>query len=99
MNDLEKPKYITLKPLALQLGVPHRKLEKIIVDQYRKGNFAPRYQISNTRSYIYIFDEFLTWFQTLLVIPKVKNKKPNGPVDLFKQQRKQKLNGARYENY
>jgi len=83
--------YITLKPLAFKIGISHRYLEKIIVRELRKGNVAPRYQMPHSRKYIYIFNEFLPWFQSILKsvkeIKKVKTKKTK-PVDLFKHQKK-----------
>lgn len=93
MNDLEKTKYITLKPLATLLGVNHRTLEKIIILELKKGNRAPRYQLPHARSYIYIYKEFLPWFQKLLVEPKLKQKKK--PIDLFAHQKLSRL-GAVY---
>ena len=86
--------YITLKPLAAKLGISHRTLEKIIVKEFKKGNKSPRYQLPHARSYLYIFEEFLPWFQQLLNSPEVKNK--TKPIDLFKHQKLTKLNGAIY---
>ena len=84
--------YINLKPLAARLGISHRKLEKVIINEIKKGNKAPRYQLSHARSYLYIFEEFQPWFQQLLKSPEVKNKPK--PIDLFKHQKLTKLNGA-----
>jgi hypothetical protein len=86
--------YITLKPLAAKLGISHRTLEKIIITEFKKGNKAPRYQLPHTRSYLYIFDEFVSWFQQLLKSPEIKNK--TKPIDLFSHQKLMKLNGAVY---
>jgi hypothetical protein len=93
MNDLEKPIYITLKPLAKALGINHRTLEKIIVRELKKDQNVPRYQLPHARSYLYVMDEFLPWFQKLLVEPKLKQKKK--PIDLFAHQKLSKL-GAVY---
>ena len=90
--------YINLKPLAVRLGISHRTLEKIIVKEFKKGNKAPRYQLPHARSYLYIFEEFLPWFQSLLklaAVKKVKNHKQQ-PKDLFKHQKLTKLNGVNY---
>ena len=84
--------YITLKPLAARLGISHRTLEKVIINEIKKGNKAPRYQLSHARSYLYIFEEFMSWFQQLLKSPEIKNK--TKPIDLFKHQKSMKLNGA-----
>jgi len=84
--------YITLKPLAARLGISHRTLEKVIINEIKKGNKAPRYQLSHARSYLYIFEEFQPWFQQLLKSPEAKNKPK--PIDLFKHQKLTKLNGA-----
>lgn len=84
--------YITLKPLAARLGISHRSLEKIIVKEFRKGNKAPRYQLPHARSYLYIFEEFMPWFQQLLKSPVVKSIRK--PIDLFKHQKLTKLNGV-----
>jgi len=82
--------YITLKPLAAKIGISHRTLEKIIVREFKKGNIAPRYQLPHVRSYIYIFEEFLPWFKSILTLvdksKKIKSK--HQPVDLFKHQKK-----------
>jgi hypothetical protein len=86
--------YITLKPLAARLGISHRTLEKIIIKEFKKGNKSPRYQLPHARSYLYIFDEFMPWFQRLLKSPEVKNK--TKPIDLFKHQKLTKFNGAIY---
>ena len=83
--------YITLKPLAAKIGISHRYLEKIIVRELKKGNVAPRYQMPHSRKYIYIFDEFLPWFQSILKsVKEIKSftAKMNKPVDLFKHQKK-----------
>ena len=77
--------YITLKPLAARLGISHRTLEKIIIKEFKKGNKAPRYQLPHARSYLYVLDEFLPWFQSLLVQAKLKQKKK--PIDLFSHQK------------
>jgi hypothetical protein len=88
MNDLEKPIYISLKPLAKALGLNHRTLEKIMVIELKNGNKVPRYQLPHARSYLYILDEFLPWFQKLLVEPKLKKqKKKKKPIDLFAHQK------------
>ena len=90
--------YITLKPLAAKLGISHRTLEKIIINEIKTGNPAPRYQLPQARSYLYIFEEFLPWFQSLLklaAVKKVVNHKQQ-PTDLFKHQKLTKLNGAKY---
>ena len=84
--------YITLKPLAAKLGISHRTLEKIIIKEIRKGNQAPRYQLPHARSYLYIFEEFMPWFQQLLKSPEVRTK--TKPIDLFKHQKLTKLNGV-----
>lgn len=86
--------YITLKPLAAKLGISHRTLEKIIITELKKGNKAPRYQLPHTRSYLYLFEEFLPWFQQLLKSPEIKNK--TKPINLFKHQKSMKLNGSAY---
>ena len=86
--------YITLKPLAARLGISHRTLEKIIIKEFKKGNKSPRYQLPHARSYLYIFEEFMPWFQQLLKLPEVKNK--TKPIDLFKHQKLTKFNGAIY---
>lgn len=83
--------YITLKPLAARLGISHRSLEKIIVKEFKKGNKAPRYQLPHVKSYLYIFDEFLPWFKSILrsveEIKIIKTKKNTKPVDLFRHQK------------
>jgi hypothetical protein len=86
--------YITLKPLAARLGISHRTLEKIIIKEFKKGNKSPRYQLPHARSYLYIFEEFMPWFQQLLKSPEVNNK--TKPIDLFKHQKLTKFNGAIY---
>jgi hypothetical protein len=86
--------YITLKPLAARLGISHRTLEKIIIKEFKKGNKSPRYQLPHARSYLYIFEEFMPWFQQLLKSPEVKYK--TKPIDLFKHQKLTKFNGAIY---
>jgi len=53
MNDLEKPIYITLKPLAKAIGINYRTLEKIIITECKKGHHVPRYQLPHARSYLY----------------------------------------------
>jgi hypothetical protein len=88
--------YITLKPLAAKLGISHRTLEKIIITEFKKGNKAPRYQLPHTRSYLYIFDEFVSWFHSLLKIAELKKSKKRKPVDLFKHQKNSILNGANH---
>ena len=89
MNDLEKPIYITLKPLAKAIGINYRTLEKIIITEFKKGHHVPRYQLPHARSYLYILKEFLPWFQKLLVEPKLKQKKK--PIDLFAHQKLTRL--------
>lgn len=80
--------YITLKPLAARLGISHRSLEKIIVKEFKKGNKAPRYQLPHVKSYLYIFDEFLPWFKSILrSVEEIKIIRKLKPVDLFKQQK------------
>ena len=86
------PIYITLKPLAARLGISHRTLEKVIINEIKKGNKAPRYQLSQARSYLYIFEEFMSWFQQLLKSPEVKSIRK--PIDLIKHQKLTKLNGV-----
>ena len=85
--------YITLKPLAAKLGISHRSLEKIIVKEFRKCNKAPRYQLPHVKSYLYIFEEFLPWFKSILKsveeIKIIKSKKNTKPVDLFRHQKQQ----------
>jgi len=75
------------------LGISHRTLEKIIITEFKKGNKAPRYQLPHTRSYLYIFEEFASWFHSLLKIVELKKSKKNKPVDLFKHQKLSTLNG------
>jgi len=94
MNNLEKPIYITLKPLAKALGVNHRTLEKIMVKELKNGRKVPRYQLPYARSYLYIFDEFLPWFQKLLVEPNLKKQKNKKPVDLFAHQKLTRISEA-----
>jgi hypothetical protein len=88
--------YITLKPLSARLGMSHRTLEKIIITEFKKGNKAPRYQLPHARSYLYIFEEFLPWFQQLLKSPENKNK--TKPIDLFKHQKSVELSGHKPTN-
>lgn len=87
--------YITLKPLAARLGISHRTLEAIVVKEFKKGNKAPRYQLPHARSYLYILEEFIPWFQKLLKTPQVNNK--SKAIDFFRHQKLMKLNGASYE--
>jgi hypothetical protein len=59
---------------------------KIIIIKYTKAACEGQY--------LYIFEEFMPWFQQLLKSPEVKNK--TKPIDLFKHQKLTKFNGAIY---
>lgn len=85
-KDLDnKPIYVRLGGIAKQLGISKRSLERFISN--RNGTVPGRYQMPDTKAFIYNAAEFITFFNAQL-----KPIQPKKPVNLFKHQ----TNGAIY---
>ena len=87
-EDLEKikPIYVRLGNIAQQLGISKRSLERFISN--RNGIVSGRYQMPDSKSFIYNAAEFISYFNGALIT--------NQPKDPVKEQHlKNLMNGLK----
>jgi hypothetical protein len=73
--------FVRLGDVAKELGISQRSLERFISN--RNGQVKGRYQMPDTKAFIYDSNEFISFFKSCLRTPN----KPGKPIDLFKNQK------------